>query len=963
MRNRLTIPRRWALGMLVGCLVPSVTHAAPVPTPGDVEVVTGRSGVLAQWLAVGPIRLPRHRVPIERLRQPLTGIVGGVSSIRPGRPVRVRAQGRERALPWRLVPQAQGQVDLRALLSMKPFHRYRAAFLGLVIEAPGNVTAHLTVGHDDGLAVWLNGRQVFADLTQRSYRFDQRLVPLPLVKGRNRLVLQLTHGLGRWRIQTRLTGPNHLPLVRSRARLRLLLPGAAAAGIRRVAAPLRIGLRRRVRAMGLELALYADAPAGALLPPGGRVGLQLIPGRGSGAPTGRHVLDVRRLAARGWTLALSAALLRRGRGEARWLSLRLGNVETRRLQVWRAPRLCKGLAAAEALLRGVKPGASVPESSLSSVAYQLQDLRRLLEAGDLDAGYLSRRLRTVARWARALSQGTDPFPALRGRIVKAYLSPLDGSYQPYSLYVPAGYSRRRSWPLYVMLHGMSCSHRQGLSQMLGTWMAEADEAKTPWWRYLRRPPSARVRPRALVLAPEAFGNSFYRHAGEVGVHRAIAEVVKHYRVDPRRVILVGHSMGGTGVLDLGLRAPHRFAGMVSLAGYPSRWIHDEIRRGPLQAWERIQAQRYSPQFWVANGRTLPLIAVHGTQDGPHKSQGLVQTYKRHRQRAALKLFELGHSVWRLYLDKGQVYQDTAAWITPARPKRVQFQTTSLRWNRSFWIQLDDRPQSGAWSRVSARVRQGNRVLLETINVDQLTLLLDRSPLKRQRPVTLVLDKQRLTVPWRGSLTVHRWRSAWRPGPRPSRPSGLRKTPGLAGPMDDLHHGAALVVYGTLDKAQEPALRRVALRLRGHGGASVRYPVKADHLVTAADRKRYHLILVGGPHANRETARYAKRLPIRVSRLAVELGRCRFAGADVGVRFIHPNPDAAGRYLLVVAGTTALGVLRQHLVPRYLPDYVVYDRTISRTQGHRVLGPHRKFLAAGYFDRRWRLPAGACRAAR
>jgi hypothetical protein len=56
------------------------------------------------------------------------------------------------------------------------------------------------------------------------------------------------------------------------------------------------------------------------------------------------------------------------------------------------------------------------------------------------------------------------------------------------------------------------------------------------------------------------------------------------------------------------------------------------------------------------------------------------------------------------------------------------------------------------------------------------------------------------------------------------------------------------------------------------------------------------------------------------------------------------------------------VLRQHLVPHYLPDFVVYDETISISGGLRVLGPGRRYLAAGFFDNRWRLPADlSCRA--
>ena len=604
--------------------------------------------------------------------------------------------------------------------------------------------------------------------------------------------------------------------------------------------------------------------------------------------------------------------------------------------------------------------------SIASVAYQLQAVRRHLEHGEQHGRSLARRLGWATRWAHALSRSKDPFPRLRGRIVKAYRSALDNTLQPYSLYVPPGYTRRRRWPLYVMLHGMHCNHRQGLHQMLGTWMAEADEERISWAEFLRRAPAVKVSPRALVLAPQAYGDAFYHHMGEVDVLRAIAEVSRDYRVDPRRVILVGHSMGGTGVLDLGLRFPRRFAGMVSLAGYPSRYIHGEIRRGPLRAWERRQVRRYSPLLWVRNGRHVPLIAVHGTRDGAYRAKGLVQAYNSRRYGADLKLFEFGHAVWRKYLDKGQVYADTRGWRTPLRPRRVTFRTTRLRWNRAYWIRLDSRPDATTGSSVDGRLGGGNRVTLKTKNVDQLTLRLDSRQVNPRRPMTARVDGTTVTFPWQARVTLHRSAGVWRAGAGPTGPggpAGLRKTPGLEGPVEDIHYGPVLVVYGTRDTQQSVALKRVAHQLSRYGLSSVRYPVKADTQITPADRRRYHLILVGSALANHETARYQFRLPIKITRREVRLGACRFRGADLGVKYLYPNPDVPDRYLLVVAGTTALGVLRQHLLPRYLPDFVVYDRSLENGQNWRIFGPKRSPLAAGTFDHRWRLPRGLCRAPR
>ena len=40
---------------------------------------------------------------------------------------------------------------------------------------------------------------------------------------------------------------------------------------------------------------------------------------------------------------------------------------------------------------------------------------------------------------------------------------------------------------------------------------------------------------------------------------------------------------------------------------------------------------------------------------------------------------------------------------------------------------------------------------------------------------------------------------------------------------------------------------------------------------------------------------------------------------------------------------------------YLPDYVVYDQTLENKRGFRVLGATRRYLTAGTFNNRWRVP--------
>ena len=86
-------------------------------------------------------------------------------------------------------------------------------------------------------------------------------------------------------------------------------------------------------------------------------------------------------------------------------------------------------------------------------------------------------------------------------------------------------------------------------------------------------------------------------------------------------------------------------------------------------------------------------------------------------------------------------------------------------------------------------------------------------------------------------------------------------------------------------------------------------VRSDREVTDRDIEAYHLILVGAPTSNSLVGRINPRLPIRIENGAVVFGHQRFAGDDVGLRVIYPNPLNPQKYVVVCAGVTYKGLER------------------------------------------------------
>jgi lysophospholipase L1-like esterase len=97
------------------------------------------------------------------------------------------------AVTWKTAPFADGRIDLGAQYS----GAYDVvAYARLVLQADRPTTLHLAMGSDDGLAVFLGGKRVFAHDVLRGLKPGEDEVELPLVAGRNELLFKVTQAGG-----------------------------------------------------------------------------------------------------------------------------------------------------------------------------------------------------------------------------------------------------------------------------------------------------------------------------------------------------------------------------------------------------------------------------------------------------------------------------------------------------------------------------------------------------------------------------------------------------------------------------------------------------------------------------------------------------------------------------------------------------------------------------------------------
>ena len=225
-------------------------------------------------------------------------------------------------------------------------------------------------------------------------------------------------------------------------------------------------------------------------------------------------------------------------------------------------------AEAAALRRRLAVATAKNAAALATVEYVL----RFYEGADRGEEGLRRFGRYSFReeFAQAnailddLEQGRDPFAGRHGDFHRAYRSAIDQTLQPYRVFVPSSYDGGTPAPLVIALHGAGGDENDFLD-------GYRDSPLKPGAERLR----------FLVVCPKGRApNSGYRGAAERDVFDVLAEVRRDYRVDSRRIYLMGHSMGAFATWRLAAEHPDLFAALGTISGGGDPGEADKLRNIP-----------------------------------------------------------------------------------------------------------------------------------------------------------------------------------------------------------------------------------------------------------------------------------------------------------------------------------------------------------------------------------------------
>ena len=931
-------------------------RAAPEPSTDDC-LAPAPDGYLGAWLIAGPFdrpHLPEEEHLSPRLDAP---VIEGTSDPR-----------------WRLASASDGPVDLSTVIDART--KERLAFAGGLLHLEHGGRHLLSIGADDGIAVFVDGARVFTRDETRARRDDDDLISLDLTAGDHTIVLARFRHVPAWTFRARVLDGDFEPPKGACWHV----PGTGSADAQSLAARMpSLALDRGMNADGYRPVLTVRFPGGAPRSVPLKVHARLVRSSSPSPISERQAIfdvdageaAVGERSAGTHTVTLPEVLGDEVEDDDWTLHVDVAGhvvdfpLHPRKAVRESAARVTRAMAALPSDALWLDP------SSLDTIAHLRDRLVAFVAKGDGDVEAELDDARELDLLSASLEQQRDPYaagPAGRdervpgwrtGPMRRAYRSPVDSHLYEFALYVPPDFSPEKTYPLVVALHGMNGRPMEMLMWLFG----HDDPTREGEWE--DRHPRRDLEPlQAIVVAPDGHFNAMYRDLGEDDVMRVVRWATSKYPIDPARITITGPSMGGIGAAACALHHPDQFAAAEPLCGYHSYFVRRDIGSRGMRPWERFVAEERSNVLWAENGLYLPLYIVHGTRDLPEENSGvLIDRYEELHYAVKHEHPDLGHNVWQ------STYETLtgARWLLwhrrPEHPRAIRFKTPSTRWSDDAWVHVRQLASSDAWAEVFARIDKANSFHLSTRGLVALALDRDSERIDDASPVTVSIDGDKLTFQAEEPIELYRERGKWLAGAAPH--EGPFKHGFVTGPIRDVFHEPILIVWGASDPGQARANEEVARAwARVRWGVRVDYPVMSDLEFAARGEpvaNERALFLVGNARSNAIVRELESDFPIRVDGDDVVMGTRRIspkAGeadrSQLGAAFIRPNPRRPDRYVVVVEGVGPLGTWRSLSLPDMLPDFVVYDEDVAAAHGQLILGAG-TLRAGGFFSKDWAVP--------
>jgi hypothetical protein len=547
--------------------------------------------------------------------------------------------------------------------------------------------------------------------------------------------------------------------------------------------------------------------------------------------------------------------------------------------------------------------------------------------------------------AKLLLDGKHPWTTQTGYVVRGYRSKIDGSAQPYGLFVPKEYEFKPGDGV-----NTETKHR------LDFWWHGRGEVLSEVNFMANQQGAGGIIPvpGQFILYPYGRYCNANKFAGEADSLECLDHAKKNYRIDESRLVARGFSMGGAACWQYAVHFPTLWCANAPGAGFSET---PEFLR-VFQKEDTSGAPWYEKKLWrwynatdsARNIFNLPTVAYSGEKDSQKQAADIMETAMA---KEGLKLVHIiGPGAGHNY-EKGaraEVNKLIDEIVAKGKPKDVpefKFVTYTLRYNQCAWVEVTGLEKHWEKAVVEGKKKDG-KYDLTTTNVTGLNITTTERDIEIKINGKIVLEEKGNTVgqPRKHEMihVVGKWALVGTPLP------GLAKKPGLQGPIDDAFMDSFIMVSPSGDagpwvKAEmKHAVDQWRSQFRGDA------PVKKDSEITDADIANSNLILWGSPMSNAVLAKIADKLPVKWTESGFTLGDEKYPATHQPI-LIYPNPLNPKKYIVLNSGFTYreydyLNNARQ--APK-LPDYAIVDTTVPPNA--RFPG---KIVRAGFFGEKWEL---------
>lgn len=551
-------------------------------------------------------------------------------------------------------------------------------------------------------------------------------------------------------------------------------------------------------------------------------------------------------------------------------------------------------------LRTMQPGIR----GLSDVEFGVEALERTLRFGELNQKNSEKQARAVISLIQKriaiLKAGKPDWGQAPGRTVLGYHSAVDGTHQPYAVTLPANFEPRGAnrYPLYIELHGRG----DNLTEVVFTSQHEGKPAPADQtW---------------IQLDVYGRANNAYRYAGETDVFEALADVIRRYRIDEKRIVLWGFSMGGGGAWHLGLHHPGKWCSVGAGAGFVDFYKYQK-HEGKLPWFQDLPLRIYDSTNYALNLGNVPFVTYGGEVD----PQLLASTTMRDLAeplKVPLKLIvgaKMGHK-----FDEASKAEFMAFHATHAKAglpdstdrRKLRFVTCTVRYNECDWLRVEEQTVPYEESVVTSDVEEDGTLHLDTDNVSALSV-------SRTIAETISIDDSiefPLTEAAGGRLPevyFVKENEVWQmlnydDSQEFLEPSTRRKRRGLQGPIDDAFSQPFLVVRGTgqpWSAAHQAYTDWNLKRFQSEFDRWMRGQVRVvdDTKLTAEQIESHNLVLFGDPGSNEVLRKVIDQLPLEWTRQEISFAGSSYNTDRHVVPMIFPNPLNPRRYVVLNSGHT------------------------------------------------------------